>query len=63
MISNQRMQQPVRKFRQNPYDLNTEEQSNLFVDVRILREVPYRRNQKNWKPLYKPVGRIMYALA
>ena len=57
------MQQPVRQFHQNPYDLNTEEQSNLFVSVRILLEAPYRLNQKNWQALYKPVGRIMYALA
>ncbi len=56
------MQQPVRQFHQNPYDLNTEEQSNLFVNVRIQLEVAYRLNQKNWKPLYKPVGRIMYEI-
>ena len=38
--------------------LSAEVQLNLFESARIHLEVPYRLNQKNWKPFYKPFGRI-----
>ena len=38
--------------------LSAEVQLNLFESARIQLEVPYRLNQKNWKPFYKPFGRI-----
>ena len=38
--------------------LSAEVQLNLFESARIQLEVPFHLNQKNWKPFYKPFGRI-----
>ena len=31
---------------------------NLYANFIKILKVPYRLNQKNWKPFYKPFGRI-----
>lgn len=36
--------------------INAELQVNLFETARISLEVPYRYNQKDWKPFQKPLG-------
>ena len=38
--------------------LSAEVQLNLFESAYIRLEVPYRLNQKNWKPFYKPFGKV-----
>ena len=38
--------------------LSAEVQLNLFESAHIRLEVPYRLNQKNWKPFYKPFGKV-----
>ena len=37
--------------------INAELQVNLFDTARISLEVPYRCNQKHWKPFHKPFGK------
>ena len=37
--------------------INVELQLNLFETAHISLEVPYRCNQKDWKPFYKPFGK------
>ncbi len=38
--------------------LRTEVLTNLFESAHIEVEVPYRLNQKNWKPFYKPFAKV-----
>ena len=38
--------------------LSAEVQLNLFESAHIRLEVPYRLNQKNWEPFYKPFGKV-----
>ena len=38
--------------------LRTEVLTNLFESAHIEVEVPYRLNQKNWEPFYKPFAKV-----